>query len=85
MKPKIVSFKFTKKQNEAKGKKANEKKNYENIFIDILSGVKKEKKSKQETQREKNQQTSSNKNKKNKIKFISKLEKSKINEDLNHN
>ena len=85
MKPKIVSFKFTKKQNEAKGKKANEKKNYENIFIDILSGVKKEKKSKQETQREKNQQTSSNKNKKNKIKFISKLEKSKINEGLNHN
>jgi len=85
MKSKIVSFKFTKKQNEIKGKKASAKKNYENIFIDILSGVKIEKKSKPGTQREKNQKTSLSKNKKNIIKFISKLEKSKINEDLNHN
>ena len=85
MKSKIVSFKFTKKQNEIKGKKSSAKKNYENIFIDILSGVKIEKKSKPGTEREKNQPTSPSKNKKNKIKFISKLEKSKINEDLNHN
>ena len=84
MKSKIVSFKFTKKQNEIKQKKANEKKNYENIFIDILSGVKKEKKLKLETQRE-NDQKSSNINKKNRIKFISKLEKSNLKEDLNPN
>ena len=35
MKPKIVSFKFTKKQPETKGKPTKTKKNYENIFNDI--------------------------------------------------
>ena len=45
MKPKLISFKFTKKQEESKGKTSKSKKNYENIFNDILSGIKKPKNS----------------------------------------
>ena len=44
MKPKLVSFKFTKKHQENKGKIKSAKKNYENIFNDILSGTRPEKK-----------------------------------------
>ena len=82
MKRKIVSFKFTKKQTETKGKPAKTKKNYENIFNDILSGKKIEKKSKNLSQIENQEQKSSNINKKNKIKFISKLDKTNITEEL---
>ena len=83
MKPKIVSFKFTKKQPETKGKPTKTKKNYENIFNDILSGKKIEKNAKPSKQKETQEQKSENTNKKNKIKFISKLDKAKTTEDIN--
>ena len=70
MKPKIVSFKFTKKQTETKGNPSKTKKNYENIFNDILSGKKLEKNSKYSSQNDNKEQKSSIINKKNKIKFI---------------
>ena len=78
MKPKIVSFKFTKKHPETKEKTIKSKKNYENIFNDILSGTKPEKHLKSYTKREQN---SSIATKKNKIKFISKLKTVNLNED----
>ena len=83
MKTKIVSFKFTKKQPETKGKPTKTKKNYENIFNDILSGKKIEKNAKPSKQKETQEQKSENTNKKNKIKFISKLDKAKTTEDIN--
>ena len=58
MKPKTSPYKFTKKQKEPKGKALKSKKNYENIFNDILSGVK----------------SDNSKKGKNKIKLISKMD-----------
>ena len=78
MKQKIVSFKFTKKHPETKEKTIKSKKNYENIFNDILSGTKPEKHLKSYTKREQNSAIAT---KKNKIKFISKLKTVNLNED----
>ena len=83
MKPKIVSFKFTKKHPETKEKTIKSKKNYENIFNDILSGTKPEKHLKPYTKRETRDQNNSNINKKNKIKFISKLQTINLNDESN--
>lgn len=58
MKPKTSPYKFTKKHKEPKGQALKSKKNYENIFNDILSGVK----------------SDNSKKGKNKIKLISKIE-----------
>ena len=82
MKPKIVSFKFTKKQTETKGNPSKTKKNYENIFNDILSGKKLEKNSKYSSQNDNKEQKSSIINKKNKIKFISKIDKTNISKEI---
>ena len=83
MRPKIVPFKFRKKHIETKGKITKSKKNYENIFNDILSGTKPEKHLKPYTKRETREQNSSNINKKNKIKFISKLQTINLNDESN--
>ena len=83
MRPKIVPFKFRKKQTETKGKITKSKKNYENIFNDILSGTKPEKHLKPNTKRETRDQNNSNINKKNKIKFISKLQTINLNDESN--
>ena len=83
MRPKIVPFKFRKKHTETKGKITKSKKNYENIFNDILSGTKPEKHLKPYTKRETRDQNNSNINKKNKIKFISKLQTINLNDESN--
>ena len=83
MRPKIVPFKFRKKHTETKGKTTKSKKNYENIFNDILSGTKPEKHLKPNTRRENRDQNSSNTSKKNKIKFISKLQTINLNDETN--
>ena len=83
MRPKIVPFKFRKKHTETKGKITKSKKNYENIFNDILSGTKPEKHLKPNTKRETRDQNNSNINKKNKIKFISKLQTINLNDESN--
>ena len=85
MKPKIVPFKFTKKQIELKGKSKISKKNYENIFNDILSGKKQAKNPKPTVKIENLEQNYSNIAKKNKIKFIAKLEKIDLSCELNDN
>ena len=85
MKPKIVPFKFTKKQIELKGKSKISKKNYENIFNDILSGKKQAKNPKPTVKKENLEQNYSNIAKKNKIKFIAKLEKIDLSCELNDN
>ena len=85
MKPKIVPFKFTKKQIEPKGKSKISKKNYENIFNDILSGKKQAKNPKPTVKKENLEQNYSNIAKKNKIKFIAKLEKIDLSCELNDN
>ena len=74
MKPKIVPFKFRKKNVLSKGKVSRSKKNYENIFNDILSGKRNEKNSKN-NQKAKNLEIKDNNLKKVKINFISKVEK----------
>ena len=83
MKPKLVSFKFTKKHQENKGKIKSAKKNYENIFNDILSGTRPEKKSMPVTKRENQGEKSIIANKKNKIKYILKLETINLQDDMN--
>ena len=85
MKPKIVPFKFTKKQIELKGKSKISKKNYENIFNDILSGKKQAKNPKPTVKKENLEQNYSNIAKKNKIKFIAKLKKIDLSCELNDN
>lgn len=83
MKPKVVPFKFTKKQNEAKGKASKSKKNYENIFNDILAGKNQLKNSRHIKKEENIELISSNITKKNKIKFISKLETINLDDEFN--
>ena len=82
MKPKLVSFKFTKKLPEAKGKTKKSQKNYENIFNDILSGTKSEQKSMPTTKRENRTEKSQITSKKNKIKYILKLETINLQDDI---
>ena len=82
MKPKLVSFKFTKKLPEAKGKTKKSQKNYENIFNDILSGTKSEQKSMPVTKRENRTEKSQITSKKNKIKYILKLETINLQDDI---
>ena len=82
MKPKLVSFKFTKKHPEAKGKTKKSQKNYENIFNDILSGTKSEQKSMPTTKRENRTEKSQITSKKNKIKYILKLETINLQDDI---
>ena len=79
MKPKLISFKFTKKQEESKGKTSKSKKNYENIFNDILSGIKKPKNSELDS-KDNIRAINCNNQKKNKIKFIEKVEQLSLNE-----
>ena len=82
MKQKLVSFKFTKKLPEAKGKTKKSQKNYENIFNDILSGTKSEQKSMPTTKRENRTEKSQITSKKNKIKYILKLETINLQDDI---
>ena len=79
MKPKLISFKFTKKQEESKGKTSKSKKNYENIFNDILSGIKKPKNTELDS-KDNIRAINCNNQKKNKIKFIEKVEQLSLNE-----